>query len=329
MAARTSSWIPLLTIVLMAWFSIQSVDSFAQNPERTKKRYKELKKKGKTKNEKVPGYTSPYYSYDDDEDGVPNYRDKCARTPKGEKVTTFGCPVDTDFDGVYDYEDACITVKGPAENKGCPYGDKDSDGIFDHLDACPEKPGILAYDGCPDTDKDGLPDHKDKCPETPGPVANQGCPQLLADMDKDGVPDVDDLCPKTPGVKENRGCPKLKKEEEEALKKAFENLLFETNKDVILSSSFNSLDQLAKVMQKNSGSLLHLEGHTDNVGDDDKNLDLSIRRANSVKKYLVKKGVSTYRITADGYGETKPVADNNTESGRKLNRRVVMVIKYE
>ncbi len=306
-----------------------STSTEAQNPKQTKVRYKKLKKAGKAKNESVPGYVSPYYSYDDDEDGVPNYRDKCPNTPKGQTVTTFGCPPDADFDGVYDYEDACPNDPGPRENKGCPYGDRDNDGIYDHLDACPDKPGPRYYDGCPDSDKDGIPDHKDRCPDEPGPAANQGCPQLLVDTDKDGVPDVDDLCPKTPGVKENRGCPKLKKEEEEALKKAFENLLFETNKDVILSSSFKSLDDLAKVMLNNPGSLLHLEGHTDNVGDDDKNMDLSKRRANSVKNYLTKKGVSTYRITADGFGETKPVASNDSESGRKLNRRVEMVIKYE
>lgn len=319
----------LILLLLSGFLLLCVAPSQAQNPASTKKRYKALKKRGKTKNDKIPGYVSPYYAYDDDGDGVPNYRDKCLNTPKGERVTTFGCPPDTDFDGVYDFEDSCINEKGPRENRGCPYADRDKDGINDHLDACPDTPGLREYDGCPDTDKDGLPDNKDKCPNEPGPKANQGCPTLLADQDKDGVPDLDDVCPKTPGVKENRGCPKLKKEEEEALKKAFENLLFETNKDVILSSSFNSLNELAKVMKKYPDSKLHLEGHTDNVGDDAKNLDLSQRRAAAVMNYLVKQGLSQYRISSEGFGETRPVASNDTEDGRKLNRRVEMVIKYE
>ncbi|HEY8401543.1 MAG TPA: OmpA family protein, partial [Cytophagaceae bacterium] len=145
----------------------------------------------------------------------------------------------------------------------------------------------------------------------------------------DGVSDYEDLCPKTPGVKHNKGCPEIKPEEQAALKKAFENLLFESGKDVIVSSSFSSLDELAKVLRNNPKYKLHLEGHTDNVGDDQANMDLSKRRAMAVKNYLTSKGVSATRITTDGFGETKPIDTNDTEEGRHRNRRVEMNIIQE
>ena len=74
---------------------------------------------------------------------------------------------------------------------------------------------------------------------------------------------------------------------------------------------------------------LSLEGHTDNVGDDDANLQLSKDRAASVKQYLKDAGISSSRITSEGYGETKPVDSNDTADGRKHNRRVEMNIKYD
>jgi OmpA-OmpF porin, OOP family len=217
-------------------------------------------------------YVSPYYTYDDDSDGVPNYRDKCVNTPKGEKVTPFGCPYDTDFDGVFDYEDDCDEVKGPRSNKGCP-------------------------------------------------VVN-------LDTDNDKILDVDDLCPDVPGVKKNRGCPEIKEEDTKALKAAFDNLLFETGKDIIKESSFESLNLLASVLTNNPKYKLHLEGHTDNVGDDNANYILSQNRALAVKKYLAKKGVSESRVLPEWYGETKPKTTNDTPEGRQLNRRVEMNIIY-
>lgn len=113
------------------------------------------------------------------------------------------------------------------------------------------------------------------------------------------------------------------------MKKAFSNLLFETNKDIIKSSSFASLNDLAKVLKNNTQAKLHLEGHTDNVGEDGSNQTLSENRAIAVKKYLASKGISEDRITTAGFGESRPVASNDEEQGRTLNRRVEMNIKYE
>ncbi len=316
----------ILLSSLLCILSLIGESSFAQNPAQTKKKAKAAKK---GKNKKKEPYQIVWKERDSDGDGVPDGRDKCIHTPKGEPVTTFGCPYDVDFDGVYDYEDQCKNESGPKENKGCPWGDRDKDGIMDNKDECPDVPGLPQYRGCPDTDGDGIQDKDDQCPKERGTVALKGCPPAFVDTDGDGVGDYDDLCMRTPGIKSNKGCPEIKPEEKKALEEAFKNLLFETNSDVIISSSYNSLNKLASVMVNNPKSKLHLEGHTDNVGDDNSNMDLSKRRSESVKRYLGTKGVSANRITTDGFGETKPVDTNDTDAGRQANRRVEMNIMYE
>ena len=309
----------LLIVSFFVLMCVVSTESFAQNPKQTKRFKGKKEKKGKP-------YTPVYKSKDSDGDGVPDERDECIHTPKGEPVTPFGCPFDADFDGVYDYEDQCKNEKGPKENKGCPWGDRDKDGIMDNEDNCPDVFGIVKFRGCPDTDGDGIQDKDDACPQVAGVEKYKGCPPPFIDSDKDGIDDYTDLCPQVPGVKKNKGCPEIKKADAAALQAAFDNLLFETNKDVIVESSFPSLEVLAKVLRNNPRYKLHIEGHTDNVGDDDKNMDLSKRRAASVKKFLINKGVGAERMTTDGFGETRPVASNDDEEGRHRNRRVEMTI---
>ena len=315
----------LLRILLLA-LVLSATGTFevsAQNPAQSKKY---TKKAQAAKKKKKDPYTPVYHDADSDKDGVPDSRDQCIRTPRGEPVTTFGCPYDVDFDGIFDYEDSCKNEAGPRENFGCPWGDRDGDGIMDNVDDCPDVAGLKMYKGCPDTDGDGIPDNKDKCPKVPGIVKFEGCPPPYSDIDGDGVEDYNDLCPSTPGAKTNRGCPELKPAEKAALQKAFDNLLFESGSDVIVSSSYQSLDDLAKVLRNNLKFGLLIEGHTDNVGDDDANLDLSKRRAISVKNYLISKGVAAARLTTDGFGENKPVGTNDTPEGRTKNRRVEMNI---
>jgi outer membrane protein OmpA-like peptidoglycan-associated protein len=89
------------------------------------------------------------------------------------------------------------------------------------------------------------------------------------------------------------------------------------------------LDELAEVMNKKPKWFLHISGHTDNGGDDQSNLILSKKRAESVKNYLVSKGVKEEQLKTFYYGETKPIASNDTEAGRQKNRRVEMEIKFE
>ena len=317
-------------ILLFLLISLFAFDGMAQNRKQTKKRVKRAKKSAKkVGTQEGKGHVISWYTEDDDKDGVANGRDKCPFTPEGEPVTPFGCPIDTDFDGVYDYEDDCPTVKGPKENNGCPWGDRDNDGIPDNIDKCPDTPGLEKFKGCPDTDGDGIPDNEDKCPTVKGPRENKGCPFEELDSDGDGLKDSEDKCPLTPGPISNYGCPELAEEEKAKIKAAFDNLLFETGSSVIKQSSFQSLNGLVNVMAAHEELKLSLEGHTDNVGDDDANMQLSKDRAAAVKQYLVNAGIKSKRITSEGFGETKPVDTNNTPQGRKNNRRVEMNIKYD
>lgn len=261
---------------------------------------------------------------DTDGDGVIDPKDKCVNVPGLAEFD--GCP-DTDGDGIIDEEDACPNDYGPLVNNGCP--DTDNDGLFDFIDNCPTEFGPKENNGCPwpDTDGDGLLDKDDDCPYLAGPLANKGCP--YQDTDNDGVLDKDDDCPNTPGPKANKGCPEIEKEVEEILRTAFENLEFETGKDIIKSASIPSLTELAEVLIKKADWRLQIAGHTDNVGDDQANLILSKKRAEAVKKFMVDKGIAADRLLTLYFGETQPIADNNTPEGRQKNRRVEMTIIFK
>ena len=258
---------------------------------------------------------------DKDKDGITDAEDKCPDVA-GEKMFV-GCP-DTDKDGIQDSEDTCPKVAGVKQFKGCP--DTDKDGIEDSEDACPTEAGPKEFVGCPDTDKDGIPDLADKCPKDFGPESNNGCPEISADTDKDGILDRDDACPLVPGIQALKGCPKPVEQPKEVFN-AFQNLEFETAKDIILPKSFYDLDRLADYLVKNPELKLSLVGHTDNQGTPESNLRLSQRRADAVRNYLVKKGVNPTRIKTAGYGQIMPVADNATPEGRQKNRRVEMTIE--
>ena len=261
---------------------------------------------------------------DRDNDGIIDPNDDCPDTPG---LAAFrGCP-DTDGDGIKDDEDACPDVAGPLVNQGCP--DTDKDGIFDFLDDCPEVYGPKENKGCPwpDTDNDGLLDKNDDCPNLAGPIKNKGCP--FQDTDNDGVLDKDDDCPATPGPISNKGCPVIEKEVEEILKMAFDNLEFETGKDIIKSSSIPSLTELAGVLMKKTAWGLQISGHTDNVGDDQKNLILSKKRSEAVKAFMVSQGIDASRLNTLFFGETMPIATNDTPEGRQKNRRVEMKIIFK
>ncbi len=261
---------------------------------------------------------------DVDKDTVMDLKDDCP-TEFG-KIALNGCP-DRDEDGVKDSEDLCPDNAGPIANQGCP--DTDNDGIFDFVDNCPTEFGPKENNGCPwpDTDKDGLIDKDDECPTLAGPLKNKGCPYI--DTDKDGILDKDDDCPTVPGVIENKGCPKIDKVEQEILNTAFENLEFNTGNAIIKAESYASLDELAKLLVKKPTWKLKISGHTDNQGDDSKNMVLSKQRAEAVKAYLASKGVDVTRLKPEFFGETKPVATNDTPEGRQKNRRVEMKILFE
>ena len=237
-------------------------------------------------------------------------------------------PKDTDNDGIFDDKDKCPTTPGVAKYEGCPVPDTDKDGINDDNDKCPTVAGLAKYEGCPvpDTDKDGINDEDDKCPNQAGVARYGGCP--VPDKDKDGINDEEDKCPDVPGVASQQGCPEISAEVTKTVNYAAQNVYFATASTKLLSQSYKALNELVKVLKDNANLKLKVDGHTDNVGDDDFNLKLSDGRAASVKKYLVSKGIDESRLESEGFGETTPVADNKTATGRSKNRRVEMKVFY-
>ena len=263
---------------------------------------------------------------DEDNDGEANNVDQCAATPAGAVVDANGCPIDGDNDGVFDGLDQCAETPAGAvvDAAGCPV-DSDKDGVADYLDKCPNTAAGLPVnaDGCsPDGDSDGIVDALDKCPNTPAGVSvdEVGCP---VDSDKDGVADHLDKCPNTlVGVAvDKNGCPN-KNQDLDKLKKGIQ---FKTGSAKLTASSNKTLNNIAKLLKKLPAVNLEIQGHTDDTGKEEKNKKISEQRAQAVVKYLVKKGIDSERLRAVGYGSDKPIADNKTKKGRKLNRRVELV----
>ncbi len=273
---------------------------------------------------------------DQDGDGIPDDEDQCPTVAE-------------DMNGVEDSD-------------GCPEGDLDSDGdgIPDSKDKCPSDPedldGFEDGDGCPepgdgspavvpvaDRDKDGVPDERDQCPDEPedtdGFQDEDGCPD--PDNDGDGIPDIKDECIDEPetmnGFEDEDGCPDVAPNQPKAAAPApklvevtaegiqiLQRVEFENNKSKIKGKqSFAVLDAVVAVLKSNPGiKLVEVQGHTDNKGVAANNKKLSQERAEAVKKYLVGKGIAAERLTAVGYGDEQPVADNKTDKGRATNRRV-------
>jgi outer membrane protein OmpA-like peptidoglycan-associated protein len=259
-------------------------------------------------------------------------------------------PVDTDGDGLTDDNDGCPTAAedkdGFQDTDGCADPDNDGDGIADTADACLDVPETKNAhedtDGCPDeapavdTDGDGLTDGKDGCPQVAedkdGFEDTDGCAD--PDNDKDGIADTADACVNEPevinGVKDEDGCPdqgKVKVQVDGGRLFILEKVYFATSKDIILPRSFPLLKQVAAVLRANPQvELLRIKGHTDSQGNDAMNLDLSKRRAASVRAFLVKEGIAAERLESEGYGEARPVDTNSTAAGRENNRRVEFTI---
>lgn len=259
---------------------------------------------------------------DTDGDGIPDKRDKCP-TVKGLEQFD-GCP-DTDGDGIQDKDDECPTIKGLAQFHGCP--DTDGDGIPDKDDDCPMVKGLAQFHGCPDTDGDGIPDKDDACPTVKGLAQYHGCP----DTDGDGVPDNEDKCPTEAGPASNNGCPLPPPPpppvETTPEVKIATPILFDLNKTVIKKSSYAALDQAIADLKANPKAIVVIDGYADATGKSIYNKKLSAKRAEVVKAYLRKHGVSPRRIKIKAHGEKSPVADNKTKDGRAQNRRVELNIK--
>lgn len=217
-------------------------------------------------------------------------------------------PVDSDGDGVTDDRDNCPgTPKGVAVNAdGCPL-DSDKDGVYDYLDNCPGTPVGVKVDakGCPlDSDGDGVYDYLDKCPGTPKGVK----------VDQDGC---------APKVVESTAQKAVVANTRVALK-----VQFDTGKSLIKKQYYEELKAVGDALNQDKTLKGTIEGYTDSVGNDKLNQQLSQRRANAVRDYIIKNfKVDANRLSAKGYGEANPVADNATAAGRAQNRRIEAVFE--
>jgi outer membrane protein OmpA-like peptidoglycan-associated protein len=183
-----------------------------------------------------------------------------------------------------------------------PPSDRDGDGIIDAEDACPDVPGVRTND-----------------PKT------NGCPPPPSDRDGDGIIDAEDACPDVPGVKtddpKTNGCPPARIEAGEI--KINQQVNFKTNSAVILPQGDTVLSAIKPILDEHTEiKKLRVDGHTDSRGTAAYNMGLSIRRAESVVKWLVTHGVDMSRLTSKGFGLTKPIQTNKTDEGRLHNRRV-------
>jgi OOP family OmpA-OmpF porin len=172
--------------------------------------------------------------------------------------------------------------------------------------------------GGADKDADGVADGADRCADTPAgaKVDTTGCP---VDSDGDGSFDGLDRCPGTPaGTKvDPMGCPQVSK-----ARGVLKGVTFETASATLTAPSKAVLDEAAAALNEFPEVKVEVQGHTDNTGNADRNLELSAKRAEEVLAYLVGRGVAKERLAAKGYGDTQPVADNSTKAGRRENRRV-------
>jgi OmpA-OmpF porin, OOP family len=265
---------------------------------------------------------------------------------------------DRDGDGYDDAADSCPDepedFDGFEDEDGCPDKDNDGDGVLDaarlengrwvNLDQkdgldCRDMPedidGFEDDDGCPDpdNDKDGILDVDDACPNEPedfdGWQDEDGCPDL--DNDGDGIPDDVDQCPDVAedfdGDRDDDGCPDRAVQVDKCAIKLDGKIMFDSNKYDLNSKKFRDqnyklLDDVVSVLNENKDITIEIGGHTDSKGSDKANEKLSQNRVNSVRDYLVNKGIDGGRVTAKGYGESMPVASNLDATGREQNRRV-------
>lgn len=242
---------------------------------------------------------------DSDGDGVRDNHDLCAATPIGASVNYEGCPTDSDIDGVWDGLDVCQNTPAGAvvDDSGCPT-DSDGDGVYDGIDVCLATPAGALVDsrGCPtDADGDGVLDGFDQCPDT---VSG-------AQVDE-------------------RGCvvSKLEFEMLDTGRLRLQGVKFATGSAELDVSSYSVLDETGDILTRWPQLRIEVGGHTDSRGSAEANRALSERRAQSVADYLLWRfpQISSAQLRVHGYGEDQPVASNNTDEGRTLNRRVEMVV---
>lgn len=209
---------------------------------------------------------------------------------------------DKDLNGYIDYFNSSFAIiarfGGPYKVKSgiMPLEtDRDQDGILDDEDACPTEAGFEHLQGCPDKDLDGTADGQDECPEEHGPIENKGCPKV--EVDTIAIGQVREMF-------------------------KWVDFRFELNKSKLTEESMYNAKFLAEVINKFKDKRFYIDGHADITGDSEKNMILSKERAQAVVDALVNAGVPKNRLESRGFGDTQPLAPNDTPEGRKQNRRV-------
>ncbi|MDP1747074.1 MAG: DUF5723 family protein [Bacteroidota bacterium] len=291
---------------------------------------------------------------DRDHDQVSNRKDKCRDIAGTWEFR--GCP-DRDGDHILDIDDDCPDNQGLPKFKGCP--DSDNDNIIDKDDLCPDKPGPVSNHGCPEL-KLSLVDSSGAILQTViaeknGNFIFKNLPEVdLAifkltgeNTDTTSIVNVMINGSTKPAIRDNNdhlfrfkriykesilpvapdSIVSVNKSGAETLNKTINN--FDLSKATINSASYIILDELVNEMNKNPDWTLKISGHTDNTGSEIFNMNLSKKRAEAVKKYFIKKGISPDKLKIESFGSTQSIADNTTKEGRKKNRRVEMLIINE
>jgi outer membrane protein OmpA-like peptidoglycan-associated protein len=244
------------------------------------------------------------------DDGVtPRWRLQLALGARGlfDKPAPPPVDLDVDRDGVLGDADQCPSLAedhdGFEDGDGCPDPDDDKDGVPDARDACSRQPedmdGVADADGCPETDadSDGVPDEKDQCP--------------LAAEDYDGFEDGDG-CPEAGSIDPSTSFRSVSLPEQA--------IFFEVGSATLDANALSTAREVARTLLKKEGAV-QLTGHADDQGPEARNDELSLQRAEAVKKVLVEAGVAADRLSTRGAGRREPVTQS-TGFGRSLNRSV-------
>lgn len=195
--------------------------------------------------------------------------------------------------------------------------DRDKDGIVDEDDECPDTPGLKEYNGCPDTDGDKIEDREDECPLEPCPNGEDtdeyycvnGCKVMKEKVEEPVELEVPVVTPETPKDI------------------TFEDVLFEFDKFNLTSAGTEKVKEAAEIIKQQGGNYF-VDGFADSKGSDAYNLNLSKKRAQTVKDALVKEGVPANTLEVRAFGEQYPKCTNDTDEGRACNRRVVVLERY-
>jgi OOP family OmpA-OmpF porin len=210
------------------------------------------------------------------------------------------------------------------KRRDAKHRDRDKDGVPDSEDECPRDKGTSLTKGCPDQDGDGVADKDDACPNIAGSVKHSGCP--APDSDKDGVNDDLDKCPNEKGTKENDGCPEVDKNMKSVMENYAKRVQFKYKSASLSQDSKDVLDKVVKILKRNPGLNVLIEGYTSADGNPKNHVRLSQSRANAVSDYLQLSGIKAKRLKAVGFGNTNPINKNKTEAERAANRRVELKI---